>query len=111
VSKTLVIRSEFLGSGSDELGERLMGSFLRKLWAEDTKPDTIIFYNSGVKLVAEKSTVLDALTELHAAGVDLVACGTCASYFEIKDRIKIGRVSDMREIVSLLMSSESVVTL
>jgi selenium metabolism protein YedF len=110
VSKTLVIRSEFLGSGSEELGERLMGSFLRKLWTEETKPATIIFYNSGVKLVAEDSTVLDALTELHAAGIDLVACGTCAGYFSIKDNVKVGRVSDMREIVSLLMNSESVIT-
>jgi selenium metabolism protein YedF len=110
MGKTLVIRSEFLGSGSDELGERLMGSFLRKLWAEDAKPATIIFYNSGVKLVAEGSTVLDALTELHAAGVDLVACGTCAGYFEIKDSVRVGRISDMREIVSLLMNSESVIT-
>ena len=110
MSKTLVIRSEFLGAGANELGERLMGSFLRKLWAEETKPGTIIFYNSGVKLVAEGSTVMDALTELQAAGVDLVACGTCAGYFEIKDKIRVGRVSDMREIVSLLMNSEAVVT-
>ena len=110
MGKTIVIRSEFLGSGSDELGERLMGSFLRKLWAEDARPTTIIFYNSGVKLVAEDSKVLDALTELHAAGVDLVACGTCVGYFEVKDKVKAGRVSDMREIVSLLMNAESVVT-
>jgi selenium metabolism protein YedF len=105
----IVINSATLGVGPEELGEKMMGSFLRKLWAEASKPDTIIFYNSGVKLVAEGSPMLDALTELGAAGVDLIVCGTCVGYYKLNGTVRVGRVSEMREIVSILLQAEKVI--
>jgi selenium metabolism protein YedF len=108
--KTMVVASEILGSGSDELGAQLMGSFLRKLCAEATKPERILFYNSGVKLLAEGSAVLDALELLGQAGVDLVACGTCVGYYDLKDKMRVGRVGDMVEIVSRIMNADTVAT-
>jgi selenium metabolism protein YedF len=109
MKSTVVVNSSTLGAGSEELGERLIGSFLRKLWAEKVKPDVVVFYNSGVKLLAEGSSVLDALHALQGAGVDLVACGTCVDYFKLNGKVVVGRVSDMQEIVSLLMNSERVI--
>lgn len=109
--RTLVVDSQYLGSGDDDLGTQLMGRFLRKLWQVDNKPARIIFYNSGVKLLVEGSPVLDALHGLSAAGVDLIACGTCVTYFGIKDKFAIGRISDMTEIATELMVSPSVVTI
>jgi selenium metabolism protein YedF len=109
VKTTVVINSSTLGVGPDELGEKLMGSFLRKLWAEAAKPDAIVFYNSGVKLVADGSSVLDALTELAATGVDLVVCGTCVGYYGLDKTLRVGRVSDMQEIVSILTHSGRVI--
>ncbi len=109
MGKVFLIVSESLGRGPEELGRALMGSMLRKLWAEEAKPDTIVFYNSAVKLLAPGSPVLDALTGLSEAGVDLVACGTCVAYFQLKD-LQAGRVSNMQEIVSLLVSADRVVT-
>jgi hypothetical protein len=50
---TILLHSESLGRGSDELGQRLIGSFLRKLWASEKKPDTLIFYNSAVQLLTD----------------------------------------------------------
>jgi len=110
MKKTIIIKSEIFGTGSNELGEKLMSSFLRKLWTLETKPDSMIFYNSGVKLLAEGSPVLDALEALAGAGVDLVACGTCCGYFEIKDKLVAGRISDMQEIASTMMNSDAVIT-
>ena len=109
-SRTVVVNSQFLGRGDDALGGQLMGSFLRKLWASETKPTRMIFYNSGVCLLADGSTVLDALAALHEAGVDLIACGTCVTYYGLGKKIAIGRVSDMTEIVAALMASDTVVT-
>jgi len=110
MAKTIIVNSECFGVGSDELGQQLMGSFLRKLWALDKKPAAIIFYNSGVKLLAQGSTVLDALDGLSAAGVDLIACGTCVSYFKLKEKMVAGRVSDMTEITATLTQSDAVIT-
>ncbi len=111
MKKTIIINSETLGSGSEELGKNLMGSFLRKLWASDTKPGAIIFYNAGVKLLAEGSSVLDALDALFKAGVDLIACGTCVGYYKLENCMAAGRVSTMQEIVSAMLSSDSVITI
>jgi selenium metabolism protein YedF len=106
----VVINNRGLGHGDAELGERLMASFLRKLWGLADKPNVILFYNTGVHLLAEGSAVLDALTELERAGVDLIACGTCVAHFDIKEKIAVGRVGDMQEIVEVLLRSNKVVT-
>jgi intracellular sulfur oxidation DsrE/DsrF family protein len=104
------LHSESLGRGSEELGKTMTGSFLRKLWASAKKPDTIIFYNSAVHLLTDKSMVLDALNGLSKAGVDLVACQTCIGYYEIEKHIVLGRIVEMAEIVSILMKSDTVIT-
>ena len=107
---SVVINSEFLGSGSNELGSKLMGSFFRKIWASAQKPDRIIFYNSGVKLLAQGSPVLDAMEALANAGVDLIACGTCVAFFGLQDKLAFGRVSTMEEIASIITGSAGTVT-
>ena len=80
MKKTILITSEFLGRGDDGLGATLMGSFLRKLCTAENQPKEIIFYNSGVKLLAEGSAVLDAIEMLTKKGI--TACGTQAKSSE-----------------------------
>ena len=110
MKKVFIINSEFFGKGDDELGAKLMGSFLRTLTGLETKPDKLIFYNSGVKLLAEDSPVLDVLDELEKAGILFVACGTCVSHFKLDDKIRNERISNMREIAGILTEAEHVVT-
>jgi intracellular sulfur oxidation DsrE/DsrF family protein len=71
----------------------------------------MLFYNSAVKLLTANSPVLDALTGLASAGVDLVACGTCVSFFGVADPLPAGRVSDMQEIVQIILAADKVVTM
>lgn len=108
---TLIVNSECMGSGSDELGHQLIGSFFRKLWGSENKPARILFYNSAVKLLAKGSPVLEALDGLSEAGVDLIACGTCVTYFDLKDKIVVGRISDMTEIAGAMMDSGNTLSL
>ena len=110
VKKTILVTSEFLGRGNDELGAKLMGSFLRTLQTSEKKPDRIVFYNSGVKLLAEGSAVLDVLNDLNKAGVQLVACGTCVGFFKLDDKVAKERVSNMTEIVRILTEAGNVIT-
>lgn len=111
MSELIIINSEFMGKGNDELGKTLTGVFLRKLWAQEKKPDAIILYNSAVKLIAEGSEVLDAMDGLFSSGADILACGTCVDFYHLKNSIKIGRVSNMDEICSMLMQAEKVITI
>ena len=111
MKKVIIINSEFFGRGDDGLGEKLMGAFLRKLWAKEEKPDAIICYNSGVKLMAKGASVLDAMMGLYEAGVDILACGTCVEFYGLNSDMQAGRISNMDEISAILMSAESVVTI
>jgi len=108
--KLVVVNSDTLGDGAEDLGAKLMGSFLRKLCTATAKPEALLFYNSGVKLLAEGSHVLDALEALQQAGVDLVACGTCCGFYGITEKLAVGRISDMAEVVGQVLETESVVT-
>lgn len=111
MTRTVIIKSDVMGVDPPGLGATLVGSYLRKLCQADPKPSSLVFYGAGVKLLVEGSTVLDALEVLRDAGVDLVACGTCLGFFDLKDKLEIGRVSNMPEIISLLTKSDHVVTL
>lgn len=109
--KAVVVNSEAMGNGDPELGRTLILKFLNSLRRSETKPDVILFYNTGVRVLCQPGAVLEALQDLQASGVELIACGTCVSYFQLQDRILVGRVSNMDEIVATLMKADSVVTI
>ncbi len=108
---TVVVNGDTMGRGSDELGATLVGSFLRKLAQAEPRPVRMIFYNSGVRLLADGSNVLDAVGHLADGGVDIVACGTCVEYYGLKESLRVGRVGSMDGILADLMRAEKVVTI
>jgi selenium metabolism protein YedF len=79
-----------------------MRSFLNTLKELDPLPWRLIFINAGVRLTTEGSEYLSVLTEIGDLGVDVVSCGTCLDFFELKDKLRVGRGSNMYEIVSSL---------
>ena len=111
MKSVIVINSEVMGRGDDKLGEQIMGNFFNQLLSSGHRPDAIIFYNTGVKLLSNDSPVSGTLNSLFKTGIDLIACGTCISYFKLGENLVAGRVSNMQEIVSILMDAEKVVTI
>lgn len=109
--KVVIINSETLGQGDDGVGYTLLGVFLRKVLASIEKPEAIIFYNSGVKLLAPTSHFLDILEALEASGVELLACGTCVYKVCGQHALTVGRISNMGEITDILLSAQNVITL
>lgn len=110
MNETLVlVTSDTLGRGDDDLGRRLMIKFFGQIVAQP-HPHVIAFYNAGVKLLVGRSPVLEALRELDAHGTELIACGTCVEHFGIHDDLAVGRVTDMREIVATANASAKVIT-
>lgn len=110
-SLVVSIPSEYMGSGGAELGEVLMRGFFHTLGEVQPRPDTIIFYNSGAKLVVEGSPVLEDIRALNKAGVEILACGTCLDYYELKELLAVGEISNMYTIVELLLSAGKVVSI
>jgi selenium metabolism protein YedF len=105
------VPSDSLGRGPAELGERLLGAFFHTLLEVGPKADMIIFMNSGVKLTVEGSRAIDDLRELAQQGVDILACGACLNYFELTDKLAVGRVSNMYEIATALLEAGRIVEL
>jgi len=106
-----LITSNTLGRGDDELGSILMRSFMHTLGEASSKPSRIIFINSGVKLVARGSEVLDDLRTLEKAGADILACGTCLGYYKLKEAVEVGHISNMYDITSALLEAGKVISL
>ena len=98
----IVMAEDKMGRGNDELGYVLIKAFLHTIAEQAEKPDVMIFYNTGVKLALQDSEVLDDLKELSAAGVEMLVCGTCLNYFEAKEKLGVGIVSNMYDIAGIM---------
>jgi selenium metabolism protein YedF len=103
------IDSDSLGKGSEELGGLLMRAFLHTLGEADIKPEKLILVNSGVKLACAGSPALEDLQWISSQGVEILACGTCLNFFELKEKLGAGRVSNMYEILDALTRAEKTV--
>lgn len=97
-----VIASNAMGQGDDDLGMLLMKAFVHTTTELDRRPDVMIFYNTGVKLAAKDSDVVDDLKALEAKDVRILVCGTCANYFKLGDSLGAGVISNMYDIASIL---------
>jgi len=101
----IVVQEDKMGRGNDELGTVLIKAFCHTIAEQSQKPDVMIFYNTGVKLTIEGSDVLDDLKQLESKGVQILVCGTCLNYFEIKEKLAVGIVSNMYDIVENMSSA------
>ena len=105
----VVLGSEVMGNGSDELGKILMKGFVFALTNQNTLPQTILMYNSGVKLASKGSDSLADLKLLEEEGVEILACGTCLSYYGLTDKLRVGSVTNMYEIVEKMTEAGLIV--
>jgi len=111
-SSVLFIGSDVIGRGENyELGALLMQKFLHEVGGHCYKPETIIFMNSGVKLVADDSLVIGELEKLENQDIDILACGTCLSRLQLTDKVAVGKVSNMSNITDILLRAGKVISL
>jgi selenium metabolism protein YedF len=106
--KTILITSEVLGRGNDELGMTLMSKFLGTLVENKEKPARLVFWNTGVKLVAEGSWALEHLKKLEHQGVEILACGTCLDFFELTNKQKAGKPTSMVKSIEFMLDTDIV---
>lgn len=108
----LLVASDKLGRGDNqELGRLLIQSFLHTLGGLQSRPETIIFINNGVRLLTDESLVLEDLRRLESQGVEVLACGTCVSRLELTGRIAVGKISNMYVIAETLLKAGKVISL
>lgn len=113
VGKRVLIISDRMGSGDDELGAVLIKSFLHYLADAPEAPSDILLANAGVKLACEgaEDEVLSALRALVGRGTHVRACTTCLNHFGLLDKLAIGDAGTMPVTVELLMADDGVITI
>ena len=105
-SKHILIQSESLGAGDEQLGKLLIANFLRLLGEREDKPRSITFSNAGVKLVCDDSRVLEHIKKLEDSGVEILACTTCLEYFDLVEKLSVGKPTTMAKSIEAMLSSE-----
>ena len=105
-SRLFLITSDVMGRGEDKLGELLIANFLRLLGESPEKPATMIFLNSGVRLVCDGSNVLDHVRKLEEQGVEMLVCTTCLEYFDFTDKLKVGKPTTMVKSIQSMMTAD-----
>ena len=108
---TIFINKDRLGHGSDELGKTLINAFIATIKDLSVQPRTICFMNTGVKLAVEGAETQPYLKELEEKGIELLVCGTCLGYFNLKEKLGAGKISNMYDISETMLKSSKVITI
>jgi selenium metabolism protein YedF len=95
----VLVGGQVMGAGEDDLGARLVTAFFDALAGLEPPPGFLAFYNTGVFLTTRDSAVVEALRDLAGRGATVISSGLCLEYFRLKDRLKVGRIGNMYEIV------------
>ena len=85
-----IIATDSLGK-DEELGKILMKGFLETLLISDKLPQKIFFMNTGVKLTTVEDSAVSILKQLEEKGVEIYSCGTCLKYYQLEDKLKVGK--------------------
>ncbi len=105
----VAVDTDAMGRGSDELGKTLMKGFLFAVSQLSSLPKTILFYNGGAHLTCNGSASLEDLKNLADKGVEIRTCGTCLNFYGLTDKLAVGSVTNMYEIVETLAKAGKVV--
>lgn len=98
----VVISSATMGTGEETLGKVLMKGFIYALSQMDELPEKIIFYHGGIMLTTKGSESLTDLKKMEDRGVEILSCGTCLDYYQRADRLQVGDVTNMYDIVEAM---------
>jgi selenium metabolism protein YedF len=107
----VMITSNRMGHGDDELGEKLMVSFLKTLKEMGPELWRLVFVNNGVKLTIEDAQVLPVLQEIERSGIRILVCGTCLTHFNLLEKKMAGETTNMLDIVTAMQLADKVINI
>ena len=105
----VVLSANVMGTGDEKLGKALMKAFVFALTKQDQLPETILCYNTGAYLTCEGADTLEDLKSMEAEGVTVLTCGTCLDFYDIKDKLAVGSVTNMYDIVERMEAAKTIV--
>jgi selenium metabolism protein YedF len=107
----VMVATDRIGYGDDELGKKLMKSFLKTLKEMGPELWRLVFVNNGVKMTIADSEVLQVLKELEDEGIHILVCGTCLTHFDLLDKKQVGETTNMLDIVTAMQLADNVINI
>ena len=105
----VVLSANVMGSGDAKLGASLMKAFVFALTKQDQLPDTILCYNTGAYLTCEGADTLEDLKLLESEGVTILTCGTCLDFYGLKEKLAVGNITNMYDIVERMENAARII--
>ena len=105
----VVLSANVMGTGDAKLGTSLMKAFVFALTKQDQLPDTILCYNTGAYLTCEGADTLEDLKLLESEGVTVLTCGTCLDFYGLKEKLAVGGVTNMYDIVERMENAAQII--
>ena len=105
----VVLSGSEMGTGDPKLGKNLMKAFVFALTKQDQLPDTILCYNTGASLTCEGADTLEDLKLLESEGVTILTCGTCLDFYGLKEKLAVGGVTNMYDIVERMERAAQII--
>lgn len=105
----IAFSSDIMGDGERTLGQVLIENFIKSIKDLDILPDKMVFYNRGVYLGAESSPMAGHIRDLEQMGVEVLLCSTCVDHYSLSQKLKVGKLSNMYEIVRIMTSAGNVI--
>ena len=106
----VVLSANTMGTGDPKLGTALMKAFVFALTKQDKLPETILCYNTGAYLTCEGADTLEDMKLLESEGVTILTCGTCLDFYGLKEKLAVGGVTNMYDIVERMENARHIVT-
>ncbi len=107
----ILVSSDTLGRGDDELGQKLMVNFIKTLEEMGDDLWRLVFVNHGVRLAVKESAVLKELTALETSGLNILVCGACLTHLGLMDKKAVGQTTNMLDIVTSMQYADKVINL
>lgn len=105
----VVVDTDVMGRGNDQLGATLMKSFFYALTEQEVLPQQVILYNGGVKFAENMADTQEDLEKLAKAGVEIYACGACTDFYQITDKIVTAEITNMYRIIEMMREASRIV--
>ena len=110
-SLVILITRDGMGHADKALQHQLIGMYLNLLDEHDQLPAAMCFYTDGVRLAVEGSPVITQLKSLESKGVHLILCSTCLNAFGLAERVQVGIVGGMTDIIEAQWRADKVIAL
>jgi selenium metabolism protein YedF len=107
----VMVASDCMGHGDDELGSKLMVSFLKTLAEMGDDLWRLVFVNNGVKLTVADAEILPVLKQYEKQGLCILVCGTCLTHFDLLEQKQVGQTTNMLDIVTAMQLADKVINI